>query len=151
MAIVEEKPLTFEPVLSGQKQKPILNEFYDTDHHFVNVNFTRFNVIMGCYGATDLVKINVKEPTHMFFFFNYMNPHPEQNYDDVIKWKHFRVAGLLCGQRALTRTFIVLFDLRLNKRMSKDKKLDWRLMRSSMNLPVISASVEERIRQYQTD
>ena len=39
-------------------------------------------------------------------------------HDDVIKWKiHiFRVTGHLCG---VTRSFDVFFDLRLNKRLSK--------------------------------
>ena len=48
-------------------------------------------------------------------------------HTDVIKWKHFRVTGPLCGeftgefptQRPLTRSFDVFFDLRLNKRLSK--------------------------------
>ena len=50
-------------------------------------------------------------------------------YDDVIKWKHFRVTGPLCGeftgpgefptQRPVTLSFDVFFDLRLNKRLSK--------------------------------
>ena len=50
-------------------------------------------------------------------------------HDDVIKWKHFRVAGPLCGkftgpgdfptQRPVTRSFDVFFDLRPNKRSSK--------------------------------
>ena len=48
-------------------------------------------------------------------------------HDDVIKWKHFRVTGPLCGeftgefpaQRPVTRSFDVFFDLRLNKRLSK--------------------------------
>ena len=43
--------------------------------------------------------------------------------DDVMKWKHFCVTGPLCGefpaQRPVTRSFDVLFDLRLNKRLSK--------------------------------
>ena len=49
-------------------------------------------------------------------------------HDDVIKWKHFRVTGPLCGeftgpgefpaQRPVTRSFDVFFDLRLNKRLS---------------------------------
>ena len=49
--------------------------------------------------------------------------------DDVIKWKHFRVTGPLCWeftgpgefptQRPVTRSFDVFFDLRLNKRLSK--------------------------------
>ena len=50
-------------------------------------------------------------------------------HDDVIKWKHFRITGHLCGeftgpgefpaQRPVTRSFDVFFDLRLNKRLSK--------------------------------
>ena len=50
-------------------------------------------------------------------------------HDDVIKWKHFRVTGHLCGeftglrwiptQRPVTRNFDVFFDLRLNERLSK--------------------------------
>ena len=50
-------------------------------------------------------------------------------HDDVIKWKHFRVTGPLCGeftgpgefptQRPVTRSFDVFFDLRLNKRLGK--------------------------------
>ena len=50
-------------------------------------------------------------------------------HDDVIKWNHFRITGALCGeltspgefpaQRPVTRSFGVFFDLRLNKRLSK--------------------------------
>ena len=48
-------------------------------------------------------------------------------YDDVIKWKHFPrywpfVWGIrrpFLSQRAVTRSFDVVFDLRLNKRLSK--------------------------------
>ena len=57
--------------------------------------------------------------THLCFF----------KHDDVIKWKHYRVTGPLCGevtgpgefpkQRPVTRSFDVFFDLRLNKRLSK--------------------------------
>ena len=53
----------------------------------------------------------------------------EGDHDDVIKWNIFRVTGPLCGeftgpgefptQRPVTRTFDVFFDLRLNKRLSK--------------------------------
>ena len=43
--------------------------------------------------------------------------------DDVIKWKHFRVTGPLCGefpaQMPVTRGFDIFFDLCLNKRFSK--------------------------------
>ena len=51
-------------------------------------------------------------------------------HDDVIKWKHFlRFTGTLCGkftgpgefpaQWPVMRSFDVFFDLRLNKRLSK--------------------------------
>ena len=53
------------------------------------------------------------------------------NHDDVIKWKIFRVTGPLCGefigdrwipsQRPVMRSFDVFFDLRLNKRLSKQR------------------------------
>ena len=49
--------------------------------------------------------------------------------DDVIKWNIFRVTGHLCGeftgprwipaQRPVTWSFDIFFDLRLNKRLSK--------------------------------
>ena len=49
--------------------------------------------------------------------------------NDVIKWNIFRVTGHLCGeftgpvevptQKPATRSFGVFFDLRLNKRLSK--------------------------------
>ena len=52
--------------------------------------------------------------------------HPVTSHDDVIKWKHFRVTGPLCGesgefpsQRPVTRSFDVFFYLRLNKQLSK--------------------------------
>ena len=35
-------------------------------------------------------------------------------HDDVIKWKHFPVPGEFPAQRPVTRSFDVLFDLRLN-------------------------------------
>ena len=51
------------------------------------------------------------------------------NHDDVIKWKTFPRNWPLCGeftgpgefptQRPVTRSFDVFFDLRLNKRLSK--------------------------------
>ena len=66
-------------------------------------------------------------------------------HDDVIKWKYFRVTGPLCGefngpgefpaQRPVTRSFDVFFDLRLNKRLSKQpwgwwfETLAWSLWR----------------------
>ena len=45
-------------------------------------------------------------------------------HDDVIKWKHFpRYRPFVCGihrsQRPVTRSLDVFFDLRLNKRLSK--------------------------------
>ena len=53
--------------------------------------------------------------------------------DDVIKWKHFprywpfvgnsRLTGEFASQRPVTRSFDVFFDLRLNKRLSKQS---WR-------------------------
>ena len=55
-----------------------------------------------------------------------------QLHDDVIKWKHFRVTGHLCGkftgdptQRPLARSFDVFFDLRPNKRLSKQSRGWW--------------------------
>ena len=51
------------------------------------------------------------------------------HHDDVFKWKHFRVTGLLCGElssdRPVTQSFDVFFDLRLNKRMSKQSWGRW--------------------------
>ena len=57
------------------------------------------------------------------------------SHDDVIKWKHFRVTGPLCGnspvtgefpsQRPVTRSFDVFFDLRLNEGMSKQSWSWW--------------------------
>ena len=53
----------------------------------------------------------------------------DYKHDDVIKWKHFPRYWPLCGeftgpgefpaQRPVTRCFDVFFDLRLNKRLSK--------------------------------
>ena len=55
------------------------------------------------------------------------------HHDDVIKWKHFRVAGPLCGDttghrwipliKPVTRSFDVFSDLCLNWRLSKQS---WR-------------------------
>ena len=53
--------------------------------------------------------------------------------DDVIKWKHFprywrfsegnpSITGGFPSQRPVTRTFDVVFDLRLNKRLSKQSR-----------------------------
>ena len=46
-----------------------------------------------------------------------------QPHDDVIKWKHFRVTGHLCGefptQRPVTWSFDIVFDPRLNERLNK--------------------------------
>ena len=57
-------------------------------------------------------------------------------HDDVIKWKHFpRYCSLCAGnspvtgefpsQRPVTRSFDVFFDLRLNKRFSKQSRRRW--------------------------
>ena len=53
-------------------------------------------------------------------------------HDDVIKWKHFRVTGPLWGKPPVTggfpsrwpvtRSFDYFFDLRLNKRLSKQSR-----------------------------
>ena len=54
----------------------------------------------------------------------------ETPHDDVIKWKHFPrnwpfVRGIkFPSQRPVTRSFDVFFDLRLNKRLSK-QSWDW--------------------------
>ena len=57
------------------------------------------------------------------------------NHDDVIKWDIFPVTGPLWGespvtggfpsQRPLTQSFGVFFDLRLNKRLSKQSRRRW--------------------------
>ena len=54
--------------------------------------------------------------------------------DDVIKWKHFRVTGPLCGEvtghrrirltKPMMRSFDVFFDLRLNKRLWRQCNVD---------------------------
>ena len=57
-------------------------------------------------------------------------------HDDVIKWKHFPrcwpfvqgnspVPGEFPAQRPVTRSFDVFFDLRLNKRLSKEHRRRW--------------------------
>ena len=56
----------------------------------------------------------------------------KQSHDDVIKWKHFLrhwsfVRGIHrwpASQRQVTRSFDIFFDLRLNKRLSK-QSLSW--------------------------
>ena len=55
-----------------------------------------------------------------------------QNYDDVMEWKHFRSTGPLCGEftgsphkRPVTQSFDVFFDVRLNKRLSKQSWCWW--------------------------
>ena len=58
------------------------------------------------------------------------------SYDDVIKWKHLPCYWALCegnppvtggfpSQRPVTRSFGVFFDLRLNKRLSKQSRRPW--------------------------
>ena len=56
-------------------------------------------------------------------------------HDDVIKWKHFLGTGPLCWEftghrwislkRPVTQRFDVFFDLRLNKRLSKQSRRRW--------------------------
>ena len=54
-------------------------------------------------------------------------------HDDVIKWKHFPrswpsvtpVTGGFPSQKPVTRSFEVSFDLRLNKRLSKQSRSQW--------------------------
>ena len=56
-------------------------------------------------------------------------------HDDVIKWTHFRVTDPLCGdytghrwippRKPVTLNFYVFFDLRLNKRLSKQSSHRW--------------------------
>ena len=52
-------------------------------------------------------------------------------YDDVIKWKHFRVTGPLCREfighqwYPLTGAFDAPFALRLNKRLSEQSGRRW--------------------------
>ena len=48
-----------------------------------------------------------------------MGPHIRSLPDDVIKWKLFPVTNEFPAQRPVTRNFDVFFDLRLNKRLSK--------------------------------
>ena len=65
-----------------------------------------------------------------YFFFACLQPCFLIVHDDVIKWKHFSrywpfvrgnspVPGEFLTQRPVTRSFDVFFDLRLNKRLSK--------------------------------
>ena len=58
---------------------------------------------------------------------------PSPKHDDVIKWKHFPrywpfVRGIhrwIPAQRPVTRSFDAFFDLRLNKRLSKQSRGWW--------------------------
>ena len=43
-------------------------------------------------------------------------------HDDVIKWRHFGVTDPLWGESPVTRSFDFFFDLRLNKRVSKQSR-----------------------------
>ena len=67
---------------------------------------------------------------------NWKNFHQLILHDDVIKWSHFRVTGHLCGgftdhrwiphtKACDARSFGVFFDLRLNKRLSKQPAWGW--------------------------
>ena len=61
--------------------------------------------------------------------------HSGRKHDDVIKGKYFRVNGSLCVEftghrwnpriRPVTRSFDVFFDMRLNKRLSKQSSVWW--------------------------
>ena len=71
---------------------------------------------------------------------------------DVIKWKHFHVTGHLCGeftgpgefsaQRPVARSFGVFFDLRLNKRLSKQS---WGWWLETLSCPLWRYRNEENI------
>ena len=74
-----------------------------------------------CYANRDIKRVGIKRwPSGLDL---------HGSHNDVIKWKHFRVTGHLCGEftgprwipckRPVTRSFDVFFDLRLNKRLSK--------------------------------
>ena len=87
--------------------------------------------------VTDYYYLNLPDPIHSLSFPRVMSLSftlsvLKQNilgHDDVIKWKIFRVTGLLCreftgpgeipAQRPVKRSFDVFFDLRPNKRLSK--------------------------------
>ena len=62
-------------------------------------------------------------------YVNLDNARGALHHDYVIKWKHFHVTGRLCwefpSQRPVTQSFDVFFDLRLNKRLSKQSKRRW--------------------------
>ena len=82
IAIIDDKSLTFEAVLRGlgghicfksvgQKQK---NHFEWVLWHWsslcpLNLEPTRSNSLVGCKVSTNLLKISVKDPTRMGFFF----------------------------------------------------------------------------------
>ena len=71
-------------------------------------------------------------------------------HDDVIKWKHIRVTGHLCGeftgppwtpsQRPVTRSFDVLFDLRLNKRLNREAG-DFKRYRAHYDVTVMNSNL----------
>ena len=85
-----------------------------------------------CWRIANWTLKNKLRITGFLFFFKKvlrMSSAKPFRHDDVIKLKHFRVTGHLCGnspvpgefpaQRPVTRSFDVFFDLRLNKRLSK--------------------------------
>ena len=60
----------------------------------------------------------------------------EWTHDDIFKWKHFpcnwpfvwgihRSSVNIPSQRPVTRSFDVFFDLRLNKELSKQSRVQW--------------------------
>ena len=96
--------------------------------------------VNGAVMGTAAILINALEPNHLKSMYDYCDPqrHTHRNtpfkeprtHDDVVKWKHFPrywpfVRGEFTGpgefpaQWPVTRSFDVFFDLRLNKRLSK--------------------------------
>ena len=97
-------------------------------------------VELGSYKILTTVWPQPKIDTHAVKLYQYSavgtvkhQNHPR--HDDVIKWKHFRSTDLSCGnsagtgefptQRPVTRGFDVFFDLRPNKRLSKQSWSLW--------------------------
>ena len=72
-----------------------------------------------CYGVYMRNVISTVTPQCSISFRQYIH----NVYDESSNGNIFRVTGPLCGeytaQRPVTRSFDVLFDLRLNKRLSK--------------------------------
>ena len=93
--------------------------------------------------------ICLKQASHKYIFVSFLSYGVEAVksfpiHDDVIKWKHFPrywtfVRGIhrwpvkYPAQRAVTRSFDVCFDLRLNKRLSKQS---WGLWLETLSRPL---------------